>query len=123
MDYRFSRESLSLSPELAERIAKGADKGGRKVKRKPGAFIKGPIALSWMQAAAALGASAASVGLMLWHLHGLTGDRRLLVSNIRAKSWSVSPDAKWRALRALASAGLIKLTPRGRRSPFVEIVL
>jgi DNA-binding transcriptional ArsR family regulator len=63
------------------------------------------------------------VGLGLWYLRGLKRSDGFVVSNLMMKDWGVQPDAKSRALRTLEKAGLIAIERKGKRSPFVTLIV
>jgi hypothetical protein len=86
-----------------------------------GKFIKGPVDVRWICRASRLGVKALLVGLALWHLKGLRTANAIIVSNLMLRDWGILPDAKWRALRKLEAAGLIRIERRGKRSPQVMI--
>jgi DNA-binding transcriptional ArsR family regulator len=63
------------------------------------------------------------VGLALWHLKKLRQADTFTISNLMLQEWGVQPDAKSRALRALETAGLIRVERRGKRSPQVTLIV
>jgi hypothetical protein len=87
-----------------------------------GKFIAGPIDVDWVCRASRIGVKALLVGLALWHLKGLRKADTFIVSNLMLRDWGILPDAKWRALRKLEVAGLIRIERRGKRSPQVTLV-
>jgi hypothetical protein len=86
-------------------------------------FIAGPIDVHWVCRASGLGVKALLVGLALWHLKGLRKADAFILSNLMLRDWGILPDAKWRALRKLEVAGLIRIERCGKRSPRVTIVV
>ena len=50
------------------------------VVRKAGHFIKGPIPMIWIEQAARLPGKAFAVGMMLWFLRGMAGDKPVKIS-------------------------------------------
>ena len=113
-------ESLQLHGS-AFTILQGATGKGRRASSIKGKFIAGPIDVAWVCQARHLGVTALLVGLALWHLKGLRKADTFILSNLMLQEWGVQPDAKWRALRKLERAGLIKVDRRGRRSPQVTL--
>jgi len=99
----------------------GDTRQGRRASPIKGKFIAGPVDVSWVCQASHLGVKALLVGLALWHLKGLRKTDTFIVSNLVLEDWGILPDAKWRALRALERAGLIRIDRRGRRSPVVTL--
>lgn len=114
--------SLALQPSREAVDTSGARRDGRRAPHPRGAFIKGPLQVQWLLQARLLGVTALSVGLCLWYLRGLRASDSVILSNITMREWSVSPDAKARALRALEKAGLVTIERRGKRSPLVTIL-
>jgi hypothetical protein len=96
---------------------------GRRVSPVQGKYLAGPIDVAWLSAARRLGVTPLWVGLHLWFLKGLKKSNTFLVTNLMLEEWGVLPDAKTRALRKLASAGLIALESRGKRNPKVTLVV
>ena len=114
--------SLRLDPDGVKRSQGGAPRG-RRAPPIRGKFIGGPIDVPWVVRAKRLGATALLVGLALWHLKKLRQADTFTVSNLMLQEWGVQPDAKSRALRALETAGLIRVERRGKRSPRVTLIV
>jgi DNA-binding transcriptional ArsR family regulator len=86
-------------------------------------FIKGPLPLEWLSAAAHQGGKALAVGLAVHYAAGLrTTSRDIPVTNELAEVFGVSRHTKRYALKRLAAAGLIAVTQEGKSSPRVTIV-
>ena len=113
---------LRLDSEGVKR-SQGGTRKGRRASPVRGKFIAGPIDVSWVVQAKRLGATPLLVGLALWHLKKLRQSDTFTVSNVMLQEWGVQPDAKSRALRALESAGLIRVERRGKRSPLVALIV
>lgn len=113
-------ESLQLHGS-AFTILQGGTRKGRRPSPIQGKFIAGPIDVAWVCQARHLGVTALLVGLAIWHIRGLRKADTFVVSNLMLQEWGVQPDAKWRALRKLERAGLIKVDRRGKRSPQVTL--
>jgi hypothetical protein len=96
---------------------------GRRVSPIQGKYLAGPIDVVWLSVARKLGVTTLWVGLYLWFLRGLKKSNTFLVTNLMLEEWGVLPDAKIRALRKLANAGLITLESRGKRNPRVTLVV
>jgi hypothetical protein len=77
---------------------------------KPGGepFVKGPIPLSWVTKAGALGGKCLHTGMILWHHHGLNRGKPFQISHRRLSEHGVGTEltAK-RSLDSLAASGLI----------------
>ena len=114
-------DRLRLNQGAVERYD-GAKSHGRRTSPIAGKFIAGPVAVPWICRASQLGVKALLVGLALWHLKGLRKVDTFTVSNLMLQDWGIQPDAKWRALRKLERAGLIKVERRGKRSPEVTLL-
>lgn len=85
-------------------------------------FLKGPIPLDWLQAAACLPGKACQVGLALWYRAGLECTATVVLSNSVLKDFGVDRHAKYRALQALAGADLITIAKTPGKSPTVTIL-
>jgi hypothetical protein len=85
-------------------------------------FIKGPIPLSWFECAARLPGKAAMVGLLLWFMKGMIGDKPIIVSTSLIKRFGIGRKAAGRALMALEQAGLITADRRSGRLARVQIL-
>lgn len=86
-------------------------------------FLRGPIPMPWLAAAANEGGACLAVGIALWFLAGLTSRRNdLRLSSERLRDFGVSRYAKTRALQRLESAGLIYVVRRRGRSPCVTLI-
>jgi len=86
------------------------------------AFIKGPLSLAWVRAAALLPGKTLHVGLYLWYLAGLTQSRTVVLSG-RVAELGVSREAKAEALLRLEAAGLVSVVRRPGCAPLVTLVV
>lgn len=101
-------------------------------KRKPaarktqsvGAFIRGPLPLVWFAKAANIPRrNALVVGLVLWHLAGLRGERVGLVLCVsRCKPFGIGRKSVERGLRDLETAGLIHVERGSGRCARVDLL-
>ena len=114
--------SLRLDQDEVKRSQSDSRRGRRSspIREK---FIAGPIDVPWVVQASRLGVKALLVGLALWHLKKLRKADTFTISNLMLQEWGVQPDAKSRALRALETAGLIRVERRGKRSPRVTLIV
>ncbi len=85
-------------------------------------FIKGPIPLAWMKAAAMLPGKSPHVALVLWYLAGLKKTRTVALGNRLLKSFGVDRKAKGRCLKAMQGAGLITVVSRAGCNPIVTLL-
>ena len=85
-------------------------------------FLKGPIPLPWLSAAAKLPGKSLHVGIALWYAAGLTRSRVVPLSNVGAQHFGLDRNAKYRALGWLESAGLVAVTRKLGRAPLVTIM-
>ena len=88
----------------------------------PGTYIRGPIPLEWLKAAAALPGKSLHIGLALWLLAEIEKSRTIALSNLQASYFSVDRNAKYRALDWLEKAGLIKVKRNPGQSPIVTLI-
>lgn len=85
-------------------------------------FIKGPLPLDWMQAAARMPGRTLQVALVLWYLAGLKKSDTVRLSSEHLDAVGVSRDAKYEALQRLSAAGLVTVDQRPGRAPVVTLV-
>ena len=92
-------------------------KGGQK-------FIKGPIPLVWIQAAAkgGRGTKALHVALALWFRAGLENCRVVKLTRSVLQPLGVSPDAARRGLQALEAATLVTVERKPGCCPVVTLL-
>jgi hypothetical protein len=85
-------------------------------------FIKFPWA--WYERLAPAGLAVTyKLALHLLYLHWRAGGKPIKLSNVTLTGTGVTKDTKWRGLRALEAAGLIRVERRARRSPVVTLLL
>ena len=85
-------------------------------------FLKGPIPLDWLTAAAQLPGKAINVGIALWWLDGMSKTGILKLTRQSQLALNISKDAERDGLRRLQRAGLIELTTRPGQRHNVRIV-
>ena len=87
-------------------------------------FLRGPIPLNWIIKLIPLSKSAHQMALVIWFICGLKGGRRTFVlSNKRLKEFKLDRQQKYRGLRDLERAALIKIKKRnGRQNPIITIL-
>lgn len=86
-------------------------------------FLKGPIPMKWLNAAACLPGKAAHVAICLWHLSGMTGSKNVHLTRKTLEDAGVQRHAAYRALKAMEEAGLVKVDRCRGRCPIVTIVI
>lgn len=97
------------------------DKGLSPVKQGD-LFIRGPIPMAWISAAATLPGKALHVALALFWLAGMKPQQKIKITRQALGLFSVSDDAYRDALPRLTAAGLIKVWPAPGQRALVEIV-
>jgi hypothetical protein len=85
-------------------------------------YLRGPVPLAWLQAAARLPGRALQVGLALWYLVGVTKSTTVRLSSVRLAGFGVDRSAKRRALASLAGAGLVTLDQVPGRNPVITVI-
>lgn len=85
-------------------------------------FIKGPLPLEWMRAAARMPGRTLQVALVLWYLAGLKRSDTVRLSSEQLDAVGVSRDAKYDALQRLRAAGLVTVDQQPGRAPVVTLV-
>lgn len=86
-------------------------------------YLKGPIPLPWLETAANLPGRALHAGIALWYAAGLIGSASVPLSNLASLRFGIDRSSKYRALRVLEGAGLIRVERKLGRSPQVTIVM
>ena len=72
-------------------------------------FLKGPVPMSWLAAAAKQAGKALHVGIALWHLAAMKKSARVSLSGSVLSSFGVDRFAASRALTSLERAGLVQV--------------
>ncbi len=85
-------------------------------------FIKGPIPLAWITAAAMLPGKSLKVGLALWYLAGLKKTKTVPLGNLLLQRFGVDRKSKGRCLKAMERAGLITVVRRVGCNPIVTLL-
>jgi hypothetical protein len=85
-------------------------------------FLKGPIPLSWLAAAARLPGRSLHVGLAIWCAAGRQRTHQVTLPNIDAGTFGLSRNTKYRALQWLEGAGLISVERKIGRAPIVTVL-
>lgn len=85
-------------------------------------FLKGPVPLEWLSAAAYLPGKSMHVAIALWFLAGLTESRQVTLSNVIALRFGSDRSSKYRALAWLERARLIEVERKLGRAPVVTLL-
>ena len=85
-------------------------------------FLKGPVPLSWLIAAARLRGKALHLGVRIWFQAGLTNRREVELSAAGLRSMGVGEKAARNGLRALESAELVTVERHPGRAPRVTLL-
>ena len=85
-------------------------------------FLKGPIPLSWLEAAARLPGKSLHAGVALWFAAGLLRSDKIPLSNLSGHRFGCDRNAKYRALAWLEGAGLVRVERKLGRAPIVTIL-
>ncbi len=85
-------------------------------------FLKGPVPLDWLEAAARLPGKSLHAGLALWYAAGVQRSASVPLSNVSGLRFGLDRNAKYRALGWLEGAGLISVERKLGRAPVVTLV-
>jgi hypothetical protein len=85
-------------------------------------FLKGPVPLPWLMAAAQLPGKALAVGIALWFRSGLERSEKVTVPTTLLTLFGVNRHAKGRALLALERASLIAVERCHGKNPVVRLL-
>jgi hypothetical protein len=108
-----TRENLEL-PNGGNTPVLAPGKRGRPRAQNGEKFIKGPVPLGWVLAAAQLPGKALGVGMMLWHEAGC---RRKATIPVNLSTMPFGRKAAYRGLASLEGAGLVTVEKKqGQRS-------
>jgi hypothetical protein len=84
-------------------------------------FVKLPWA--WLDRLGPMNVVAWRIATHLLYEHWRTGGKPIALSNVASAAAGVAPGTKWRGLKALEQAGLIRIERRPRKSPIVTLLL
>lgn len=125
MNHKYPKHSMASIYDDANipttRYRFNRDSGRLEAGHKSNRFIKGPIPLSWVQAANALPGKAGAVGLALWFLKGVKRSSTFALTAEIQSLAGCGRQAESRALGVLHDAGLIALHRRPGARPIVTI--
>lgn len=110
--------NLVASPKVA---AKSFDQ--KEKKKILGEFLKGPIPLPWLTAAAQLsGKAPVAVGLAIWFEAGRRKSNEVKLTSAILQRFAIKRKSKYSALKSLEDAGLIRVRREPRKNPMVTIL-
>ena len=96
---------------------------GTLVESKPSPlFLKGPVPLDWISAAAKLPGKTLAVGIVLWWLEGMSKGGGVKITQTALNALNVSRDACYDSLKRLEEANLITVIREPGKRPHVRIV-
>ena len=116
-------DSLKINKTTASSIvaAKVADPKGKK--KISGEFLKGPVPLLWLTAAAQLsGKAPLAVGLAIWFESGRRKSNEVKLTSAILQRFAIKRKSKYTALKSLEDAGLIRVRREPRKNPVVTIL-
>jgi hypothetical protein len=117
---------MDLDPERfrLQTASKGDRKAARSSPRRQGdkRFLKGPIPLAWLIAAARLPGKPLAVAVALWFLAGCRKEFVIPLTRSILAEFNVSRNAGYRGLHRLEQAGLVQVDRRRGRCPRVTIL-
>lgn len=112
-------DRLRLNTDPAKRLQTSLRRVPRASKGQR--FLRGPIPLDWLSAAAGLPGKSLHVGLALWLEAGFRNSAVVPLSNLTGRYFGLDRNAKYRGLDWLEQAGLISVERKLGRAPIVAI--
>jgi CRP-like cAMP-binding protein len=85
-------------------------------------FLKGPIPMAWLNAAAKLPGKTLNLGIAIWWLAGMAKTKTFKLTGKALGQLGVSRDAASSALKRLEARGLIRVQRSPGQRPTVEIL-
>jgi len=118
---RLSSANVVSSTAISPTNRTSAPKLG--TKKISGEFLRGPIPLPWLTAAAKLsGKGPLAVALALWFEAGRRNSTEVRLTTAILNRFNVNRKAKYRALASLEKAGLVRVHQEPRKNPVVTIL-
>lgn len=100
-----------------------ARSGSRLPRPKTGErFLKGPIPMDWLSAAARLPGKSLHVAIAIWFTASLNKSATVPLSNLAGLPFGLDRNAKYRALKWLEEADLIEVERKLGRAPIVTLL-
>ena len=115
------KESLLLPRQIQEIEAETAFSRRRR-ERHNGRFVRGPLPLNQVMAAARLPGKALAVWLAVHHRTALTGKQMVTLPESLLAGFGIGKDAKARALQQLEQAGLVRVERESGRTTRVGLL-
>ncbi len=124
LDFFADIERLQLPPDVGgSPVATAVTTKNSSRAKITGEFIKGPIPLAWLSAAARLpGKAPLAVGLAIWFEAGRRRSNEFILTTAILNRFGVHRKAKYKALSELEHARLIRVYRKPRRNPVVTIL-
>jgi len=85
-------------------------------------FLKGPVPLNWLCAAASLPGKTLAIGIAIWFKAGASKNRTVRLTGKLLSRFGVRRKAGYRGLRKLESAKLVSVNRHAGRCPMVTIL-
>jgi hypothetical protein len=115
-------ESFRLSPTQGV-LPSGGKTNAIHAGRVKGEFLKGPIPLNWLSAAAKLpGKAPLAVALAIKFESGRRRSDEIILTSAVLQRFGVNRKAKYRGLARLEEANLIRVHRLSRRNPVVTVI-
>ncbi len=119
MDETFDLERFRLTTTVPT-VVQQAPKV--RVRRQQQPFLRGPIPMPWLRAAAQLRGQALYVGIEIWFQVGLRGQDDVQLNLSRIQQYGISRSAASRGLAALETAGLVCVDRHQGRKSTVRVI-
>lgn len=118
MNDKFNPDRLVLKRSSVKQKSRG-----KPPRHKPGElFLRGPIPLDWLAAAAHQPGKSLHVGLGLWFLAGIKKSREIALSGSVLRGLGVKRHSGYRGLVWLEQAGLVRVVRHSGRNPIVTLL-
>lgn len=85
-------------------------------------FLKGPIPMDWLSAAARLPGKSLHVAIAIWFTASLNKSATVPLSNLAGLPFGLDRNAKYRALKWLEDESLVSIERKLGRSPVVTLL-
>jgi len=95
----------------------------QKKSRKYLSYVTGPIPMAWVSDACKIGGKESKFAWACWFLYGVKNKASFSLSNVCAKRFGLSREAKRLAIKSLELAGMISVEHPPSKSPVVTIII
>ena len=116
---RLSLSQLTFTPAIKQSNPQKATVPRHQIGEK---FLKGPIPLKLISRATQLPGKAWHVYAAIWYIAGIKKSQTIKLSQQVLNEFCVNRFAKYRALEALAKAGLIRYQSNDGKNPLVTLI-